>query len=117
MSNEIKLNKTVYNKDLYVKTIDTKFNQLGVKTIQEQIDSEITVDQFFELYNELFFDIPERGNINSHEFLITQSSDYINFEGNEEEIDALQREISQLRQELLDAQQQIIDITTNQNNG
>lgn len=109
MSEEIKLNKTVYNKDLYLKTIDTEFKQLGIKTIQEQIDSEITVDQFFELYNELFYDIPETGNINSHEFLITQSSNYINFEGNTEEIEALQREISQLRQELLSTQQQLID--------
>lgn len=109
MSEEIKLNKTVYNKDLYLKTIDTEFKQLGIKTIQEQIDSEITVDQFFEFYNELFYDIPETGNINSHEFLITQSSNYINFEGNTEEIEALQNEISQLRQELLSAQQQLID--------
>ena len=109
MSEEIKLNKTVYNKDLYLKTIDTEFKQLGIKTIQEQIDSEITVDQFFEFYNELFYDIPETGNINSHEFLINQSSNYINFEGNTEEIEALQNEISQLRQELLSAQQQLID--------
>ena len=109
MSEEIKLNKTVYNKDLYLKIIDTEFKQLGIKTIQEQIDSEITVDQFFEFYNELFYDIPETGNINSHEFLITQSSNYINFEGNTEEIEALQNEISQLRQELLSAQQQLID--------
>jgi hypothetical protein len=109
MSEEIKLNKIVYNKDLYLKTIDTEFKQLGIKTIQEQIDSEITVDQFFEFYNELFYDIPETGNINSHEFLITQSSNYINFEGNTEEIEALQNEISQLRQELLSTQQQLID--------
>jgi hypothetical protein len=109
MSEEIKLNKTVYNKDLYLKTIDTEFKQLGIKTIQEQIDSEITVDQFFEFYNELFYDIPETGNINSHEFIITQSSNYINFEGNTEEIEALQNEISQLRQELLSTQQQLID--------
>jgi hypothetical protein len=109
MSEEIKLNKTVYNKDLYLKTIDTEFKQLGIKTIQEQIDSEITVDQFFEFYNELFYDIPERGNINSHEFLIIQSSNYINFEGNTEEIEALQNEIFQLRQELLSTQQQLID--------
>jgi hypothetical protein len=114
MSEEIKLNKTVYNKDLYLKTIDTEFKQLGIKTIQEQIDSEITVDQFFEFYNELFYDIPETGNINSHEFLITQSSNYINFEGNTEEIEALQNEISQLRQELLSTQQQLIDKSSTQ---
>jgi hypothetical protein len=115
MSDEIKLNKKVYNKELYLKTIDTEFKQLGVKTIQEQIDEEITVSQFFDLYNNLFFDIPERGDTNSHEFLITQSSDYINFEGNTEEIDALQREIAQLRQELLETQQQIITLSTSNN--
>jgi hypothetical protein len=117
MGSEIKLNKTVYNKDLYSKTIDTKFTQLGVKTIQEQIDSETTISQFFEIYNELFYDIPETGEINSHEFLIKQSSEYINFNENNDEIISLQNEIAQLRQEILNAQQQLIDITTNINNG
>jgi hypothetical protein len=39
MSENISLNKTVYNKSQYEKTIDTSFNQLGVQTIQEQIKS------------------------------------------------------------------------------
>ena len=53
------------------------------------------------MYNELFFDIPETGPTNSHEFLIQRSSEYINFEPNNEEIQALQDEIAQLRTELL----------------
>jgi hypothetical protein len=115
MSQKIDLNKTVYNKELYKKTINTEFSQLGIQTIQEQIDSEITINQFFEIYNDLFFDIPERGDINSHEFLIKQSSEYINFNETNSEIEALQNEIAQLRQQLLDSQQQIINLSSNQN--
>tara|TARA_R110000822_G_scaffold10358_11_gene39294 strand:+ start:4364 stop:4729 length:366 start_codon:yes stop_codon:yes gene_type:complete len=112
MSENIDLNKTVYNKTQYEKTIDTSFNQLGVQTIQEQLNQQTTVDEFFVLYNDLFYDIPETGPINSHEYLIQQSSEYINFDQNNSEIEALQQEISQLRTELLDTQKQIIELQT-----
>tara|TARA_R110000787_G_scaffold64663_1_gene145892 strand:+ start:4980 stop:5372 length:393 start_codon:yes stop_codon:yes gene_type:complete len=110
MSENIDLNKTVYNKTQYEKTIDTSFNQLGVQTIQEQIDQQPTVGEFFDLYNSLFYDIPERGSNTSHEYLIQQSSEYINFSQNNDEVNALRQEISQLRTELLDAQQQIVEL-------
>ncbi len=109
MPQKITLNKTVYNKDIYTKTIDTSFSQLGQKTIQEIVDDEPTIQEFFELYDQLFFDIPERGNSNSHESLITRSSEYINFSSDNSEIQALQDEIAQLRQELLNTQTQLIE--------
>ena len=37
MSENIKLNKQVYNKNDYQKIIDTSFKQLGVQTIQQQL--------------------------------------------------------------------------------
>jgi hypothetical protein len=64
------------------------------------------------MYNDLFYDIPEFGAVNSHEYLIKKSSEYINFEANQEEITALQAEISQLRIELLDTQKQNIGLQT-----
>ena len=64
------------------------------------------------MYNELFYNIPELGETNSHEFLIKTSSEYINFEANQEEIDALQAEIAQLRIDLLNAQRQIVELQT-----
>jgi hypothetical protein len=114
MSNKIVLNKTVYNKDVYNKMIDTSFKQLGVKTIQQQLDETPTVDDFFQLYNELFYDIPESGETNSHEYLITKSSEYINFQQNLEEIEALQAEIASLRTELLEEQKKVIELQTKQ---
>lgn len=110
MSEEINLNKTVFNKAQYAKTIDTTFSELGVITVQEAIDSQPTVDEFFSLYNQLFYDIPEFGQINSHEYLIQQSSEYINFEANQDTIDKLQEEISQLREQLLTSQRQITEL-------
>ena len=38
MAENINLNKSVFNKRDYTKTINTSFSELGVKTIQEQID-------------------------------------------------------------------------------
>ena len=112
MSENVSLNKTVYNKSQYEKTIDTSFNQLGVQTIQEQLNQQPTVEEFFNLYNSLFYDISERGSNNSHEYLIQQSSEYINFTQNNAEVTALQQEIAQLRTELLDAQKQIVELQT-----
>jgi hypothetical protein len=112
MSESINLQKQVYDKRQYAKVIDTSFKELGVQTIQERIAEQPTTEEFFGLYNELFYNIPELGETNSHEYLIKTSSEYINFESNQEEIDALQVEITQLRTDLLDAQRQIVELQT-----
>ena len=112
MSENIEFSKQVFNKRQYKKTIDTSFKQLGVKTPQEQLEETPSVNDFFQMYNELFYDIPELGPTNSHEFLIQQSSEYINFEPNNEEIESLQNEIAQLRTELLDTQKQLTESLT-----
>jgi len=106
MAQNIKLNKEVFNKRDYEKTINTSFTQLGVKSIQEQINEQPTVQEFFDIYNQLFYEINELGPTNSHEYLIKTSSEYIAFDENNEVIEALQNEIAQLREELLEAQQQ-----------
>ena len=104
---DIKLNKQVFNKRDYVKTIDTSFNELQSTTVQELIDSSPTVQDFFNLYEELFYEIDEIGDTNSHEYLIKTSSEYINFEENDELVEALQLEIFELRKELLETQQSL----------
>jgi len=106
MAENVDLNKEVFNKRDYEKTVNTSFTQLGVKTIQEQIDEKPSVQEFFDLYNELFYEINELGPTNSHEFLIKSSTEYIAFDDNNEIIEALQKEIADLRAELLEAQKQ-----------
>jgi hypothetical protein len=111
MSENINLNKEVFNKRIYQKTIDTSFKELGVKTIQEQVDEQPTVQEFFNMYNTLFYNINELGPTNSHEFLIKTSSEYIGAEQDNELINLLQAEIANLRQELLANQKQLADLT------
>jgi len=110
MAQNINLNKQVFNKQSYKKTINTKFTELGTPSTQDQINDQPTVQEFFDLYNTLFYEINEIGETNSHEFLVKTSGEYINSELNNELIEALQNEISQLREDLLEAQQ---DSTTN----
>jgi len=100
-------NKLVYDKSQYEKVIDTSFTQL----IQPQVTSSlptITVAEFFQNYQELFFSIPKFGDTNSHEYLVKTSSEYIGSTNvNDDLIQALLEETNQLRQENLDLQQQI----------
>ena len=113
MSENIEFSKQVFNKRQYNKIIDTSFTQLGVKPPIEQIEETPSVNDFFQMYNELFYDINEKGSTNSHEYLIKQSSEYINFEQDNEEIESLQAEIAQLRIDLLDSQKELIELQTN----
>ena len=48
MAENIQLNKNVFSKRQYQKTIDTSFTQLGVKTIQEQIDETTHSSRIFQ---------------------------------------------------------------------
>tara|TARA_R100001509_G_scaffold31799_1_gene16896 strand:- start:4316 stop:4765 length:450 start_codon:yes stop_codon:yes gene_type:complete len=112
MSENIEFSKQVFNKKQYEKVIDTSFKQLGVESVEEILQQQPTVTEFFQLYNELFYNINELGENNSHEFLIKKSSEYIKFEEKNEIIEALQNEIAQLRTELLDTQKQLIESQT-----
>ena len=112
MSENVNFSKQVFNKGQYTKVIDTSFKELGVPSIQEQVLAQPTVTEFFELYNTLFYQSPELGSVNSQEYLIKKSSEYILYDPNEEEILALQNEIAQLRTELLDTQKQLVDLQT-----
>ena len=114
MEKKIDVKKTVFNKAEYQKIIDTSFNELGVTNIVDDINNTVTVDKFFTYYNELFYEIPERGATNSHEYLIRTSGDYINFEEQSEIIEALQEEINILRETNLDLQSQLIEAKTGQ---
>lgn len=113
MSESVRFQKQVFDKKQYEKIIDTSFSQLEQPTTVELLEDIPSVNDFFKLYNELFYDINEKGPTNSHEYLIKQSSEYINFDQNNEEIESLQEEIAQLRIELLDTEKQLLELQTN----
>ena len=102
----VTLIRTGYNREEFNNTFNTDFTQLG---LAEQdlsfFDPNLaTVEDFFNIYNNLFFIIPKYGDINSHEYLIKESSEYIDYAANQEEIQALLQEIAELRESNLQLQ-------------
>jgi hypothetical protein len=103
---QVDLNKTVFEKRQYQKVIDTSFTQLVPIQITSSVDT-ISVDQFFNYYNELFFDIPKLGEVNSHEYLIKTSQEYVGTTFQSDNIQALIDEVTFLRQQNLEFTQQL----------
>jgi len=101
------LNRVVFNKDAYEKTIDTSFSQ--VTPPPPPIENTMTVEEFFNMYNNIFYDIPAEGDINSHAYLVKTSGDYIGTEAISEDVQLLLDEITSLREQLLAANQQILE--------
>ena len=106
----VDLRKNVFSKAQYTKTINTNFSELGVTTISEDLQNQPSVQQFFQLYNDLFYDIPPNGPTNSHEYLVQTSGEYINFDQENIEIEALRAEIATLRRDLLNAQMENVKL-------
>ena len=111
---ELKLNKKLYNKSAYLNTINNSFTELLPIVSTSPVD-DVSVGEFFQIYDNLFYEIPKKGEVNSHEYLIKQSTDYIGAQDVSNEIQALLEEITSLREENLTLQQNIIDLTTDDN--
>ena len=109
---QIILNRDVFNKTAFNNTIDTSFTQLD----QDPPDLSFfdpnlaTVNDFFNIYQNLFYQIPKFGPINSHEYLVVESTAYSNVIENQEQIDALLEEITDLRAENLQLQLDINEL-------
>ncbi len=111
MSERITINKTAYNKTQFEQVINNQFTQFTT-TPTASVALTIDVNQFFQAYENLFFQIPKLGEINSHQYLMNKSGNYIDETAISEEVQALLEEITQLRQENLDLQRQVITIQT-----
>ena len=114
MEQKVDTKKKVFNKAQYPKTINTQFSELGITPITNAITETPTVEEFFQLYDELFYDIPALGATNSHEYLVKTSGEYIDFDQQNEIIEALQQEITNLREENLKLQISAAETATGQ---
>lgn len=109
---EVTLVKTNYGRTSYTQTINTEFTQL-VPPSPVTVENDIpTVDDFFNYYNALFFQIPKTGD-NSHTTLIESSTKYIGYNPQSQELQALQQEITFLREQLLTQRQQLESLLQN----
>ena len=111
---KVQFEKEVYGKVSYPKIVNTEFSELvSVEDAELAVPDQLTVAEFFEEYDRLFFLIPRNGANASHSFIVERSSSYIGVTGQADEIQALLDEINDLRVQLLSANQEIVNLSTN----
>jgi hypothetical protein len=110
MQQEVNLIKEVYGRNTYTRVIDTSFSELYTPVTASAAVTQITVEQFFDYYNQLFFDIPATGEVNSHEYLVTRSTEYLGGGVLTDNERAYIEEINSLRQQLLEANQNYLNL-------
>jgi hypothetical protein len=113
MSEQIKIQKTIYSLNSFNNVVDTNFSQL-VKTsspLTNVTTLDKTVSQFFQEYDSLFFEIPPTGSEQSHLGLATRSLEYLGLS-----LETLQKEIDDLREENVNLKNQIV-LTSQINTG
>ena len=105
---QISFDKNVFGKNNFEKVVDTRFKQL-VGT--QQSLGDITLSDFFQIYEDLFYEIPKEGDIESHKYILNKTAEYLGIKLSEEnDIQALLNEITTLRSELLDANKTLLDL-------
>ena len=110
------LQRESFNRKQFDDTIDTSFKELGVGNQPDPATfdpSLATVGDFFTIYQTLFYQIPKEGDINSHEFLIRESTEYTGLVAQQVEIDALLAEIDELREQNVTLVQDMTNTITN----
>ena len=111
MQQEVNLIKEVYGRNTYTKVIDTSFSELYTPVTASVNPLPVTVEEFFNLYNQLFFDIPAMGEVNSHEYLVKRSTEYLGGGVLTDNEKAYIDEINSLRQQLLEANQNYLNLS------
>lgn len=111
MQQELNLIKEVYGRNTYTRVIDTSFTELYTPVTASAVPDTVTVEQFFEYYNQLFFQIPATGEVNSHEYLVKTSTEYIGGTVLTDNERAYIEEINSLREQLLQTTQNYLSLS------
>lgn len=99
MAETVNITRRIYSKNTFPSVVDTGFKEL--LPIQEPTKEEVSVEKFFNMYDELFFTIPVSGP-NSHEELLDRSGDYVG-----QTYSSLLTEVEQLKKENADLKNKI----------
>jgi hypothetical protein len=90
----------------YDKVIDTEFRTFGANATANL--GQVTLEQFFQEYNDLFYQIPKEGDLESHTFILNKTIEYLGVKlADDESIQALLEEIHGLKQQILDSNKKI----------
>ena len=77
MSQTADIKRKIFGKNSFSTVVDIAFSQLIPANTTTNVTPDVQVEDFFNTYNSLFYDIPSTGSVNSHLELINRSSDYL----------------------------------------
>ena len=102
----IKVDKTILGRNESV--LDTNFSFFS----RINTTPDFTIEDFFQLYEELFYQIPKEDEVESHRYILNKEAEYLGVKlADDIDIQALLDEITSLRQQLLEAKTIITDYT------
>ena len=116
LKGEIKFNKPIYSQAGFRKKVNVTFDELT------PVAEEINLNEFFNTYNKIFFNIPKEGDL-SHTTLINTSKDFLGdfedpkdtiIEGLQKQVEDLQLEIANLQAESLNESETFENIAEGQ---
>lgn len=102
---EINIEKTVYNRKEFERVVDRGFKTFVPPVEIADLD---TVTELFRLYNKLYLEIPLRNSNSSHEYLIRRSSELVDLDEGDDQLQPLLDEITNLRAQLVEANEDIL---------
>ena len=102
---KISVEKKVFGKD-FSRVVDIEFHQL--LNNNNELKPQITIEEFFQEFEDLFYQIPKEGDSDSHRYILRRVAEYLGAKlADETDVNALLDEITSLRQELLDIEKTI----------
>ena len=107
---QIPIEKQVFDKSQFGRVIDTQFRQL-LNNVNAGETPTFTLEDFFQLYEDLFYQIPKEGDTESHRYILEKEADYLGIIVSQDDIQALLDEITNLRQQVLDTQTALDEIS------
>lgn len=107
---KINLESLVVGREEFDRIVDRKFYELT--NDEEVINLSRTIEQFFQDYEDLYYQIPTEGNIASHQYLVNMSSKMFPIIQDQSDIQPLLDEIANLRAQNLKIQQELVTLTT-----
>ena len=113
MEKNIKLKASVFEKNQYKNNIDNTFSQLTSSLTTTTSTSSLSIPEFFDKYNTLFFDIPRSG---STKLSVLPSGSHTLIAKNFNPVDDptiqdLLQQVNDIREEILSLNLQILEIS------
>lgn len=103
MSEIVSVKRKIFGKSSFNTVVDTSFSQLIPKDAINTVTNVDQVLELFNIYNNIFYDIPMTGSANTHLELVNRSSEYlgISYENLIEELRVTRDENVSLKNQLV----------------